>query len=37
MGDTCSLLSVRRSVISLRSYEIYDCINYDHLILQYVD
>jgi hypothetical protein len=33
MGDTCSLLSVRRSAISLCSYEIYDYINYDYLVL----
>jgi hypothetical protein len=37
MGDTCSVLSVRRSAISLSSYEIYDYINYDYLILKYVD
>jgi hypothetical protein len=37
MGDTCSLLLVRRSAISLCSYEIYDYINYDYLILKYVD
>jgi hypothetical protein len=37
MGDTCLLLSVRRSAISLCSYEIYDYINYDYLILKYVD
>jgi hypothetical protein len=37
MGDTCSLLSVRRSAIALCSYEIYDYINYDYLILKYVD
>jgi hypothetical protein len=37
MGNTCSLLSVRRSAISLCSYEIYDYINYDYLILKYID
>jgi hypothetical protein len=37
MGGTCSLLYVRRSAISLCSYKIYDYINYDYLILKYVD
>jgi hypothetical protein len=37
MGDTCSLLLVRRSAISLYSYEIYDYINYDYLIQKMVD
>jgi hypothetical protein len=34
MGDACSLLSLRRSAISLCSYEIYGYVNDDYLVVE---
>jgi hypothetical protein len=34
MGDACLMLSFRRSVISLYSYEIYGYVNYNYLVVK---